>query len=198
MAAPIDIQKVRRRLAGLEPNVLEDAPRRAAVAAILRAPGAGEDTELLLIRRAEHPHDPWSGHMALPGGRHEPHDPSLLATAQRETLEEVGVDLERAATLLGRLDDVPAVARGRPVGMVIRPYVFELTGEVRIHPNYEVAETLWAPLGPLIHGEADTTRPYPYEGREHHLPAFDVQGRVVWGLTYQMLQSFFRVLRTPG
>lgn len=190
----VDLLAIRRRLAEREPSLLPEAPRRAAVATILRAPDPSAEAEVLLIRRAEHPHDPWSGHMAFPGGRREPEDPSLLDTARRETLEEVGIDLQRHADLLGRLDDLPAVARGKPVGMVISPFVFELGTDTAIVPNYEVAEALWAPLGSLARGEADTTRPYPYDGRHYHLPAFDVQGRVVWGLTYQMLQSFFLAL----
>jgi 8-oxo-dGTP pyrophosphatase MutT (NUDIX family) len=42
------------------------------------------EAELLLIRRAEHPSDPWSGHMALPGGRNDPQDTSLYETVVRE------------------------------------------------------------------------------------------------------------------
>ncbi|NNL85157.1 MAG: NUDIX domain-containing protein, partial [Myxococcales bacterium] len=50
-------------------------------------------TEVLFIERARHPDDPWSGHMALPGGRLDPVDASLRAAAERETREEVGVEL---------------------------------------------------------------------------------------------------------
>ena len=84
--------------------------KRAAVATILRE--GLEGPEVLLIRRAENPRDPWSGHMAFPGGREAPEDRDLLATAVRETHEEVGLDLQRSAHLLGRLDALPAVARG--------------------------------------------------------------------------------------
>ena len=86
-------------------------PKRAAVAAVLR-PGSN-GPEVLLIRRAEHPNDPWSGHMAFPGGREDPCDADLFGTAVRETLEEVALDLTTNAALLGTLDDLPAVARGK-------------------------------------------------------------------------------------
>ena len=64
--------------------------------------------------------------MAFPGGRHESDDPSLLATAIRETQEEVGLDLRAAADHIGQLDDLQAIARGKPQETVIRPFVFEV------------------------------------------------------------------------
>jgi 8-oxo-dGTP pyrophosphatase MutT (NUDIX family) len=190
----VDIDTIRRKLAARDPARFQ-APQEAAVATILRQPAPGRDAEVLLIRRAEHPDDPWSGHMAFPGGRKDPEDRSLLHTVRREAHEEVGIDLGRDARLVGQLDDVPAVAKGRPVGLVITPFVFELVQVPVLVPNEEVAEALWAPLGPLMRGEAHTTRPYTLDGTEYMLPAFDVHGRVVWGLTYQMLESFFRLLR---
>lgn len=172
-----------------------DIEPRAAVAAVLRE--GCEGPEALLIRRGERAGDPWSGHMAFPGGRHEPHDPDLLATALRETREEVGLDLTTARTL-GRLDDVETHLRG----LVVRAYVFELAGDSAFAdgpalavPNAEVAEALWVPLSPMFRGERDTTFSYEHEGRAHRFPAYDVEGRVVWGLTYRMLQLLFRGLR---
>ncbi len=196
MSDRLDLGSIRRVLAQREPRRIDASDpslRRAAVATVLRP--ASAEPEVLLIKRAEHPGDPWSGHMAFPGGREDPLDPDLYRTAVRETQEEVGLDLERHAARLGRLDDVPAIARGRPVGLVITPFVFEIDETPPLVPNEEVAEVLWAPLGPLARGEVETTRPYVHEGRTYDMPAFDVSGRIVWGLTYQMLQSFFRALR---
>jgi 8-oxo-dGTP pyrophosphatase MutT (NUDIX family) len=133
--------------------------------------------------------------MAFPGGREDPRDESLFATAVRETLEEVALDLTRSAELLGRLDDLPAIARGRRTGLTIAPFVFELAGDVELHPNLEVSEALWAPLEPMLRGELRTTMPYEFEGQRLELPAHDVQGRVVWGLTYRMLESLFTLLK---
>jgi 8-oxo-dGTP pyrophosphatase MutT (NUDIX family) len=167
--------------------------KRAAVATILRERESGP--EVLLIQRAEHPLDPWSGHMAFPGGREAPSDRDLLATAVRETCEELGLDLNASGRLLGRLDNLPAIARGRRVGLTISPYVFELTRDDALTPNIEVAEFLWTPLMPLMAGLATTTIPYELEGQRLTLPAYEVQGRMVWGLTYRMLQSLFARLR---
>jgi 8-oxo-dGTP pyrophosphatase MutT (NUDIX family) len=169
------------------------AERRAAVAAVLRDSQRGP--EILLIRRAEHPDDPWSGHMAFPGGREDPTDPDLLSTAVRETLEELSLDLRSSARLLGQLDMLPAVARGKRTGLTIAPFVFELTAEPELRLNYEVAEVLWAPLDGLLRGVYATTYPYTIEGQEVRLPAHDVEGRLVWGLTGRMLDGLLALLR---
>lgn len=168
--------------------------KQAAVAAVLRDGERGP--EVLLIRRAEHPRDPWSGHMAFPGGRHDPQDADLEATVVRETREELGLDLARDAALIVRLDDLPAIARGKRTGLTIAPFVFELTtASVSLTYNYEVAEALWTPLLPLMRGERATKTRYVYEGGTLELPAHDVEGRIVWGLTYKMLDALFERLR---
>lgn len=175
---------------------LSEGPRpgRAAVAIVLR--DVEDGPEVLLIRRSERIDDPWSGHMAFPGGREDPDDESLLATAIRETQEELGLDLSTSGRLLGRLGDLPAVARGRRVGITIAPFVFELTGEVELayRPD-EVAEAIWVPIDPLMHGRLHTTFELERDGQRTLSPAHDVDGRIVWGLTYRMLESLFALLR---
>jgi 8-oxo-dGTP pyrophosphatase MutT (NUDIX family) len=166
---------------------------QAAVAIVLRAK-AGGDAEVLLIRRAEHPKDPWSGHAAFPGGRRDPGDASLLATAMRETREEVGLDLERDARLVARLPDVQAVARGRGIDLVITPFVFALERDAELRPNDEVAAIVWAPLGPLARNESAGTLDYVHEGVSLRLPTLSVGDLVVWGLTHRMLGLLFAAL----
>lgn len=180
-------------LGGRTPKELPDHDQWAAVAMLLRDVGSGP--EVFFIRRAEHPQDPWSGQMAFPGGRHQLEDPSLLDTAIRETREEVGFDLGDGAEAIGQLDDLQAVARGKPQETVIRPFVFDVRHAPPIRADHrEVAEALWTPLLPLYRGEVDTVRSYDWRGTRIDFPAYDVDGRVVWGLTYQMLRSFFRIL----
>ena len=174
--------------------VERSAHRRAAVAIVIRE--TTEGPQVLLIRRADRPGDAWSGHMAFPGGREDPADESLLATAVRETLEEVALDLRQAGRLLGQLAPLPAMARGRPVGMTIVPFVFELVADAELTYSEEVVEAVWVPLDPLLQGQRRTTFMADRGGGELvELPAHDVDGRIVWGLTYRMLDSLFELLR---
>lgn len=209
MTGDLDFARIRERLRSHAPTILQErarvleadaereAPPRdvaqslAAVAAILREGDRGP--EIFLIRRSEREGDPWSGHMAFPGGRREPSDRDLLETARRETREEVGLDLG-GAELLGPIDDIEAVARGRRTGLIIRPFVFACECREEPRPNDEVAETLWIPVRALLSGQHDTTLPYRYEGRAITLPAYDWEGRVIWGLTYRMLRTLFRLV----
>ena len=186
----VNIARVRDILAGSLPGSPDpDGPYAAAVATILRdAPGG---LEVLFIRRAEREGDPWSGHMAFPGGRREPHDVDLFSTAVRETIEEIGVDLARDAELVGVLDDQDATGRRTREPLPTRPFVFELRAEPRLVLSAEVTEVLWAPVAPLLRGERKTSVDVTYKGDKYTLPAWDVEGRVVWGLTYRMLSTLF-------
>lgn len=193
---PYDLPALAARLARLPrpAGSAEEIPR-AAVAAILRDPGGGRDAEILFIRRAEREGDPWSGHMAFPGGRRDGVDITLEATAIRETREEVGLDLGAAGRLLAELPELHAIARGKRAGLVITPFVFALDGDAALtFDAHEVAEALWAPLGALARKEGAGTLPYEMEGRRLDLPCIDVQGRIVWGLTYRMLEMLFEAL----
>jgi 8-oxo-dGTP pyrophosphatase MutT (NUDIX family) len=176
------------------PAAANPSTGRAAVAIIVRE-AIEAQPEILLIRRAERSGDPWSGHMAFPGGREEPEDGSLLATALRETREEISLDLTQAGQLLGQLEALPAVARGRATGIQIVPFVFELTDPAPLAFNQEeVAEAIWIPLEPLRRGTLRTTVPYELAGQRLNLPAHDFEGRIVWGLTYRMLDQLFALL----
>lgn len=166
---------------------------RAAVAAVLR-PGAGGE-EILFIKRAERIDDPWSGHMAFPGGRRQPLDPTLLDTAARETLEEVGLDLHAHARPLARLPDVMPYSR-MPHPLTVTAFVFALDRPPVLELNEEVADAVWAPLEPILRGEGATTFRFTRDGIDLDLPALAVGPHVVWGLTYRMIE-LFREAVTP-
>ena len=216
----VEMARIENALAAYLPRSIDEpSARHAAVAVVLRplevssenatdtsstpsrkhartlaAAATPLDVEVLLIRRATDPRDPWSGHMALPGGRRDLNDATLLATAMRETREEVGLNLE-GALHLGRIDDVRAVARGRRLDLIIRPHVFRWTaGPYPLRLNYEVAEAIWCPLGPMRRGEVDTIHPWQEGGASYAMPAYAVDGKLVWGLTYGMLRNLFVIV----
>jgi 8-oxo-dGTP pyrophosphatase MutT (NUDIX family) len=192
MHAP-DLARIRAALVAREPARVADAvSSRAAVALILRTVAAG--LEVLFIRRAEDPRDPWSGQMAFPGGRSEPRDQDLRVTAIRETAEEIGLDLEREAEYLGPLDEVRAMARLRPMDLAITPFVFYLPGGASTTLSAEVTSVHWLPLDSLLHPESRSSFEYPHEGGVLSFPSLRVQDVVIWGLTYKMLGSFTALL----
>jgi 8-oxo-dGTP pyrophosphatase MutT (NUDIX family) len=135
--------------------------------------------------------------MGFPGGRAEPEDPSLEATAVRETLEETGLDLARDGERLGALDEVRALARGRPVDLVIAPFVFRLRGQADGTPSHEVVSLHWLPLERLLAAETRSTLQYQYEETVLELPCLRIEGLVIWGLTYRMFDNL-RVILEKG
>ena len=164
--------------------------RRAAVALVFR-PGP----DLLFIRRAQRQGDPWSGHMAFPGGHVEPVDPDPRAAAEREVLEEIGLDLNRGARLLGSLDDRvtnPDVPR-HP--MAISPFLYDLVAAPALQLNHEVAAVHWFPLARLASGEGRSS--FRATWRDDHLefPCLDLDGQRIWGLTLRMLDDLLALIR---
>jgi 8-oxo-dGTP pyrophosphatase MutT (NUDIX family) len=190
------IEQVRQRLARHEPVTLpEPAERQAAVAVVLRDDDG--PVEVLFIERASREGDPWSGHMAFPGGRVDDADPTPLAAAARETSEEVGLSLA-GAEYMGRLDDIQGLPRSASQ-LVVSAYVFHVRGPEPLVPNREVREAFWFPLrsllDPELHVEYAVQR-----GSRTHFPGILVgepERHVVWGLTYRFLEGFFEVIGRP-
>jgi 8-oxo-dGTP pyrophosphatase MutT (NUDIX family) len=183
------IARLARALAAHPGAIAEPARpvRYAATAALLR-PGAS-GPELLLIRRAEVADDPWSGHVAWPGGRRDPADTDLAATAIRETYEETGIDVARYGRLLGTLDDIhPRTPMLPPI--VVRPFVIATAGEPPVTPNREIAAFAWVPLAAVLNAANWSTTPIAIRtvGVEER-PVFRHGGLQVWGMTESMLRQ---------
>lgn len=178
------------------PPLRADAPPavpRAGVALLVRPAPAG--LELLLIRRAEREGDPWSGHMAFPGGRTQPGDADAAATAARETREEVGIDPEGDGEWLGALDDL--APRSGVLRIVVSPHVFAVPASAEPVPNHEVEAAFWVPLRELADPAAQTEYLYEVEGQDPlRFPGFGTRGHVVWGMTHRMLSQFLETIST--
>jgi 8-oxo-dGTP pyrophosphatase MutT (NUDIX family) len=193
MAAP-NFHRLMGRLAErLDPATAEvEAPagvREAAVALLLRPPRAeAEPGSALLIRRAHFPGDPWSGQVALPGGRTDAADQNLRETAIRETSEEIGVALD-AAACLGMLPVVTPSHPGLP-RVLVAPFVFVTGAETRPRPGEEVAEARWVPLPRLLRPDRTLYHPPGVPGTTG-FPAIELgQDFVLWGLTLRIMDTF--------
>jgi len=172
------------------------APRdpSLAEAAVLLALRLTSPLELLLIERAEKEGDPWSGHMALPGGRREPHDGDLLDTALRETREETRIEVAPAA-VLGALDEVSPSSRRR-FSIVIAPFVALVPPDAEAVPApAEVETALWVPLPHLASEEAVDEVLIELEGESRAFPALSYREYVIWGLTHRILTNFMEIAR---
>lgn len=167
-------------------------------AAVLLTLRLTEPMELLLIERAEKEGDPWSGHMALPGGRREADDEDLLATALRETREETGIVVPRS-DVLGRLDELgPSVTRRR-FSLVIAPFVAAVPADTEPDPApAEVENALWVPLTHLASDEAVDEVLIELEEGSLAFPALSYEDYIIWGLTHRILTGFMEIARQAG
>ncbi|WP_413292713.1 NUDIX hydrolase [Bdellovibrio sp. HCB185ZH] len=166
----------------------------ACVSLILRGPA--DDLQIGYIQRAIHPLDRWSGQIAFPGGKREEWDASALATALRETQEEVGIVLT-PEEMIGRLDDVQARKAGTLLEFFIRPFVFytEREFEVRLDHN-EVADFFWVPLKDLVNPERSISYELMREQLRMELPAISLNREIpLWGLSYMITQDLLNRLK---
>lgn len=168
--------------------------KHAAVALMLRQ--TPEHVEALFIERAQHENDPWSGQMALPGGMVEGFDVDARRAAERETLEEVGIDLS-TAVYLGRLDDQQGRHRGHTAGIVVRGYVYAVDTAAQPRVNNEVEDIVWVPVQRLLDARNYTQIDHPvYPGEKFPgIRVSDKGHQIVWGLTRRFIASFFTTIQ---
>jgi 8-oxo-dGTP pyrophosphatase MutT (NUDIX family) len=175
--------------------------RQAAVALVLR--GGLEGPELLVIKRSEAERDHWSGHLALPGGRVEPDDENLQATAVRETLEEVGLDLRAGGEVLGRLGTVKPQSPFAP-RIAVTPFLAVAPGEYhaggaagapkQLELSGEVAAAFWVPVDELKRGGRSGVFRMAFAGVEREWPAYPSEHGLIWGITERILTEFLSLV----
>lgn len=179
----LDRALIRRALSG-HANLPVTPAERAAAVSLLLVPAA-EGVEVLMIRRASRAGDPWSSHMALPGGFRNASDADLFATAVRETREEVAVDLTRDTEVLGALPDVNPVM-GQ---LTVRPFVFARDTRPKVELSAEVEAVAWANLGAIARNDFPAEFELERGGTRHRFPGFRLGENVVWGMTYRVLME---------
>jgi 8-oxo-dGTP pyrophosphatase MutT (NUDIX family) len=188
------LQLIETRLSDHSParKLLRRLMKRSAVAMILQV-RQGE-LHILMIKRAEREGDPWSGHMAFPGGRMDKTDAHGYAVAVRETEEEVGLSLGSEDQCIGRLTDLNAKPHRGTFGMAVSPFVFRLEREVQFTPNHEVAEVVWVPLEFLLDTDNRERMVWKYKGVEIPMPCYMYGDRRIWGLSLMMLDELLDLI----
>ncbi|MSQ42409.1 MAG: CoA pyrophosphatase [Dehalococcoidia bacterium] len=180
--------RVRLALAAHRPLELPLASRRAAAVLLLLHEERGVEHVLFQVRTlaVDHP-----GEISFPGGGHHPSDRSLLATALRETREEIGVPAHDVE-VLGQLDDTAT----RSSNYLIRPYV----GVLRPGPRefatapLEVSELLRVPLDHLLSPGTRGWYVVDDAGAPEPTAAYYYGEHVIWGATARMLDQLLSLI----
>lgn len=187
------LARVIEHLGGSTPIAVDDPARRHAAVALILAP---EPDRLLLVRRVVRVGDPWSGQLALPGGRHEPGDPDLVHTAIRETEEEVGFRLSPEQLRLA-LDDLAPMSPVLPP-IVVRPYLFHVAEAGPLRTSDEVDHAEWLPLAvladPAIRRGADLT----LGGAVVRVIGYHLPIGLLWGMTERIVTPVVEAWRAAG
>ncbi len=158
----------------------------AGVAIILNA---REGVEALFIKRKVSPKDPWSGHIAFPGGRREPGDKDILETVYREVLEEVSIDLREVGELIYEL---PPAFPGNMPEMRVYPYVFKLVSEVRVVVGSEVERFFWVRLDALEKERVNVESTVGVKVVDAYVFYVDGEKQIIWGMTKRILDDLFK------
>jgi len=187
----LDIKQIKNRLATHQPQTLPllDSDQQAAVAMLVRH--TAEGLQFLLIRRAEHKNDPWSGDLGFPGGRIEPEDATPRAAAERETWEEIGLHLKEEC-YLGQGDDLT----GAYLSVHISCFIYAIDSDQQFTLNGEVVDLFWIPLQTLLEPHRNRLRSFFYRGQERSHPVVDLKEwseRPLWGITYRLLDNFLNL-----
>lgn len=194
---PFTLDQIREALSRHQPTLVAREADHAEAAVALVLAGSGSELSLCAIRRAEHPLDPWSGHMALPGGRASAEDTGPRAVAERETLEEVGLALDETHWI-GPLSHVLVRLGGGDSRMVLSPFVYYLGEELSPFAlSDEVAEAYWIPLAHLWDPRNASRMEWERGGARLLYPAIRFQDAAIWGLTFRVLTLFSDVLDSP-
>jgi 8-oxo-dGTP pyrophosphatase MutT (NUDIX family) len=170
---------------------------RSAVALILRQ-HSQRGVEVLMIQRAEREGDPWSGHMAFPGGRLDSSDAHSLAAATRETWEEIGLAETSYSDCLTRLSDIVSRPHKGWRPMVISSFVFSINSVPELKLNHEVADTLWVPLSFIADHNNREQMQWQMKNTQYTLPCYFYQQQRIWGLSLLMLDELVGWLVSKG
>ena len=173
-------------LAGADRPMAVDDCRLAAVFVLLVQ---RERTNLLLIRRSDRG-DPWSNHIAFPGGHVDQADASVLEAAYRETLEEVGID-RGAIELLGDLGHFQTMTGGVDLHTFIGLWAAD--SPPRPDP-VEVAEVIEVPVARLLEEHDRLGFAAQHGDRLGEHLCYPLEGGTIWGVTARIIHHLFELI----
>ncbi len=147
----------------------------------------GDDGPTLVLTRRSWELRTHTGEISFPGGRQDPEDPDLVATALRETEEEIGVAPE-AVTIVGEL---PRLATVSSPALIV-PYVGVLETRPTFVPSaHEVDAVLDVTVAELLDPEIYREEVWTRHGLPMEITFFELVGDTLWGATARMLRSLF-------
>lgn len=170
--------------------VLRDIPGHLQAAVALLLANTDSGYRILFIERATHPGDPWSGNIAFPGGKVEADDRDARHAAERETMEELGIDLSQA-NYLGRLSDFD----GAHLPVLLSCFVYGVPQSLSFELNEEVKDAFWVSVADLVDMERHGMHQFTFSGDRFESPCIQLPYEdkpVLWGLTYRLLVNFLQ------
>ncbi|MEH6649505.1 MAG: CoA pyrophosphatase [Motiliproteus sp.] len=133
--------------------------------------------EIILTRRGSRLSS-HAGEVAFPGGKRDPEDVSIMATALRESHEEIDLHPDEV-DIIGPLCEVISKH-----GYRVRPFLGIIPADAQLTPNPDELESLFrVPLHFLLDHRQMQQERLVYEKGTIHMPRYDYQGYVIWGLT---------------
>jgi 8-oxo-dGTP pyrophosphatase MutT (NUDIX family) len=164
-------------------SISDEQGANAAVVLLLKS--QRNDFGVLFVKRVENPSDPWSGQMALPGGKRKPKDKDLKDTVMRETMEETGIKLDDCRFL-----GVLTAIRSKPKPKIkILPFIVLLEDEPKLKLNKaELESFIWVPFEEVVQSKGTV------EFSFGKVPAYIFADAIVWGITYKILSKFVKAV----
>lgn len=185
-----------QRLQNNHTSLLLDSHHQRAHVAIIIHCNQFDQLSLITIKRVEHPLDPWSGHIALPGGMAKTGE-GPLEVVLREVEEELSLTLEPEA-FLGHLDSFETIGRKHHKPVLVRPEIFFVPRFIDIatlqaQPSEVEQISTWS-FQELLDPKRATYYPFKKENAVFKLPGRRLEDGIMWGLTYRILTQFFEQL----
>ncbi len=176
--SPDMIESLRQRL---PEYVRRELPMELPEAAVLMPFTTEPDPQLILTVRSAHM-PTHAGEVAFPGGKRDPGDSDLLATALRESHEEIGLAHDQVEVLA---ELSPLASR---FGMKVTPFVGLVAPDVSLiaEPG-EIEQIFRVPLSFFLETEPELTQPFNFLGRRMRMPSYYFEQHRIWGLTAFMI-----------